>query len=112
MGLVDGAAGGVGTEVGHLQDEGPVKGISDGNGLPVGRIDPLTGHIGLPHQQRWVFQTRNGTNRRLGMDGHDETPKRRRTAGAPSDTPERKRRTNTIFRIVAGEIGGGQRRAT
>jgi hypothetical protein len=33
------------------------------------------------------------------------------TAGAPSDTPERNRRVNTMRRIVVAETGGGQRRA-
>ena len=45
------------------------------------------------------------------MNGHLEAPKRWMTAGAPSDTPERKRRMNTMRRIVAGDTGGGQRRA-
>jgi len=47
----------------------------------------------------------------LGTRNHRSPPERWRTAGRPSDTPERNRRTNTMCLIVAGEKGGGQRRA-
>jgi hypothetical protein len=72
--LVDGAAGGVGTEVGHLQDEGTVEGVGDRNGLAIRRIDPLTRHIGLPHQKRGVLQIWSGASSGLGMCGHEEAP--------------------------------------
>ena len=50
---------------------------------------------------------RTRTQLSTGLGDHRNPPERWKTAGRPSDTPERNRRTNTMCLIVAGEKGGG-----
>src|SRR5690606_29473789 len=83
----------------------------DGKRPAVRRVDPLAGDIGLARQQRRVLEVEHAAAGCFVVYGHQCTPRRRRTAGAPSDTPDRKRRTKTMRRITCGAIGGGQRRA-